>query len=283
MSDLNRRNRRPDSKQMWDDSERRDQRNSRDHRDDRRDDRRRNYRSRSRDRPDRDRNGGRDRDRERDRDGGRGAARDYGRGNRDDRDRDGRHRGEISVALRLKPMTGTESCKDEGRSKPRSRSRDRERRRSRSPKLDMRDVPIRTVEDAKSRTSTPPTGPKSKANPEFGAARGLSREQDQAYDQMDMDGHDAERSQSRSAGIAIKSRDVIEEPETYDDDVEVVEEDDGLAAMQAMMGFGGFGTTKQKKVPGNDVSAVRKEKKTEYRQYMNRVGGFNRPLSPPRE
>ena len=27
---------------------------------------------------------------------------------------------------------------------------------------------------------------------------------------------------------------------------------------------------------------VRKEKKTEYRQYMNRVGGFNRPLSPSR-
>lgn len=48
----------------------------------------------------------------------------------------------------------------------------------------------------------------------------------------------------------------------------------------AMMGFGGFGTTKQKKVPGNDIYAVRKEKKLEYRQYMNRVGGFNRPLSP---
>lgn len=67
-----------------------------------------------------------------------------------------------------------------------------------------------------------------------------------------------------------------------DDDI-VVEEDDAMAQMQAMMGFGGFGTTKQKKVLGNDISAVRKEKKTEYRQYMNRVGGFNRPLSPSRE
>lgn len=38
--------------------------------------------------------------------------------------------------------------------------------------------------------------------------------------------------------------------------------------LEAMMGFGGFGTTKQKKVAGNDVYAVRKEKKTEYRQYM---------------
>lgn len=50
--------------------------------------------------------------------------------------------------------------------------------------------------------------------------------------------------------------------------------------MEAMLGFGGFGTTKQKKIAGNDVYAVRKEKKTEYRQYMNRLGGFNRPLSP---
>lgn len=82
------------------------------------------------------------------------------------------------------------------------------------------------------------------------------------------------------------------------DDTDVVDDQ-----LQAMMGFGGFGTTKQKKVPGNDVYAVRKEKKTEYRQYMlvqgslyvmlrlygllliylllrNRIGGFNRPLSP---
>lgn len=65
--------------------------------------------------------------------------------------------------------------------------------------------------------------------------------------------------------------------EEEEDDVEV---DDGLAAMQEMMGFGGFGTTKNTKVVGNNVGAVRKEKKTEYRQYMNRVGGFNRPLSP---
>lgn len=90
-------------------------------------------------------------------------------------------------------------------------------------------------------------------------------------------------SEPASTGIAIKSKDIIEEPERYEDDDIEIEEDDSLAAMQAMMGFGGFGTTKQKKVAGNDVSAVRKEKKTEYRQYMNRVGGFNRPLSPPRE
>ncbi|KAM0434097.1 hypothetical protein ACHAPT_004042 [Fusarium lateritium] len=59
-------------------------------------------------------------------------------------------------------------------------------------------------------------------------------------------------------------------------------EDDEMAAMQAMMGFGGFGSTKNKKVAGNNAGGVSKEKKSEYRQYMNRQGGFNRPLSPSR-
>ncbi|KAL8666111.1 MAG: hypothetical protein Q9168_007548 [Polycauliona sp. 1 TL-2023] len=58
--------------------------------------------------------------------------------------------------------------------------------------------------------------------------------------------------------------------------------DPETAQMRRMMGFADFKTTKNTKVPGNDVYAVRKEKKTEYRQYMNRVGGFNRPLSPSR-
>ena len=52
--------------------------------------------------------------------------------------------------------------------------------------------------------------------------------------------------------------------------------------MRQMMGFTMFRSTKNTKVPGNQIYGVRKEKKTEYRQYMNRVGGFNRPLSPTR-
>lgn len=44
------------------------------------------------------------------------------------------------------------------------------------------------------------------------------------------------------------------------------------------MGFAKFNSTKGKKVPGNDVGAVHVVKKRRYRQYMNRKGGFNRPL-----
>ena len=59
-------------------------------------------------------------------------------------------------------------------------------------------------------------------------------------------------------------------------------EDLETTEMKRMMGFGGFKSTKNTKVKGNNIYGVYKEKKVEYRQYMNRVGGFNRPLSPSR-
>ncbi|KAF5276045.1 hypothetical protein FQA39_LY00841 [Lamprigera yunnana] len=48
--------------------------------------------------------------------------------------------------------------------------------------------------------------------------------------------------------------------------------------MLRMMGFCTFDTTKNKKVEGNDVGDVHVILKRKYRQYMNRKGGFNRPL-----
>ena len=52
--------------------------------------------------------------------------------------------------------------------------------------------------------------------------------------------------------------------------------------MMQLMGFGGFGSTKGKAVTDNQVGAsvgtVSKNKGRKYRQYMNRKGGFNRPL-----
>ena len=52
--------------------------------------------------------------------------------------------------------------------------------------------------------------------------------------------------------------------------------------MKMMMGIGDFGSTKGKTVKDNQVGASRgaasKSKARKYRQYMNRKGGFNRPL-----
>lgn len=48
--------------------------------------------------------------------------------------------------------------------------------------------------------------------------------------------------------------------------------------MMKIMGFGGFDTTKNKKVTDNVHGDVHVLVKRKYRQYMNRKGGFNRPL-----
>ncbi|KAK2190278.1 hypothetical protein NP493_79g02013 [Ridgeia piscesae] len=48
--------------------------------------------------------------------------------------------------------------------------------------------------------------------------------------------------------------------------------------MMRVMGFAGFDTTKGKHVSGNDVYVANIVHKRKYRQYMNRRGGFNRPL-----
>ena len=48
--------------------------------------------------------------------------------------------------------------------------------------------------------------------------------------------------------------------------------------MMKLMGIDGFGSTKGQKVKGNNAGAVHNVVKRKYRQYMNRKGGFNRPL-----
>ncbi|CAF0785329.1 unnamed protein product [Brachionus calyciflorus] len=51
--------------------------------------------------------------------------------------------------------------------------------------------------------------------------------------------------------------------------------------MLKIMGFSGFDTTKGKHVDGAcNAYAVNIQQKRKYRQYMNRKGGFNRPLDP---
>lgn len=52
------------------------------------------------------------------------------------------------------------------------------------------------------------------------------------------------------------------------------------AEMMRTMGFCNFGTTKGKHVIGNSIYVANIAKQRKYRQYMNRRGGFNRPLDP---
>jgi U4/U6.U5 tri-snRNP-associated protein 3 len=191
---------------------------------------------------------------------------DGGRDSRDYRDRP-RERSRDRDAERTRRHTRSRSPqREKGRDGGRDRDRDGERNRDFE-----RDIPRGLkhdgADDLPSRSATP-------VSFKVGGTP-----QPHESERMDVDGVGGQ-SKGKSGSKGGKKNKVEEEPI---EDEDIVVEDDGLAAMQAMMGFGGFGTTHQKKVAGNDVYAVRKEKKTEYRQYMNRVGGFNRPLSPGRD
>ncbi|CCH44740.1 hypothetical protein BN7_4308 [Wickerhamomyces ciferrii] len=58
--------------------------------------------------------------------------------------------------------------------------------------------------------------------------------------------------------------------------------DNGQDMMMQLMGFGSFESTKGKHVAGVGSGTAKKNKKAQFRQYMNRDKGFNRNLSPER-
>lgn len=225
------------------------------HRRDDRDDRNRRYRSRSRDRPRNDR----------ERDGGRS-----GRGH----GREGDRRREHEERPRRRD--------DDERAPPRRRDgderdhRDKDRRRSASPRRGSASPPPPRQAEGRHAETLPTRG-------KLGDRGGKEPQQTMSFKvggARDSPRPDSVRSSEQPEGDARMDEDgdEREEGEQEEDDLEV----EGDDAMAAMMGFGGFGTTKNKKIAGNNVGGVRKEKKSEYRQYMNRQGGFNRPLSPGR-
>ncbi|XP_015666617.1 U4/U6.U5 small nuclear ribonucleoprotein 27 kDa protein [Protobothrops mucrosquamatus] len=126
----------------------------------------------------------------------------------------------------------------ERRRRERSRSRERDRRRSRSRSPHRR------------RSRSPRRHRSSSASP--------SRQKERREDEDSKD-------------VKGKERQITEE------DLEGKTEEE--IEMMKMMGFAGFDTTKGKKVDGSvNAYAVNVSQKRKYRQYMNRKGGFNRPL-----
>jgi U4/U6.U5 tri-snRNP-associated protein 3 len=77
--------------------------------------------------------------------------------------------------------------------------------------------------------------------------------------------------------VAPTKKDKKKKKRQEDDD-----DDEETAAMRQIMGLTSFGSTKQTAVPDNDTTLARgamaQKKGRKYRQYMNRAGGFNRPL-----
>ncbi|KAF7838032.1 U4/U6.U5 small nuclear ribonucleoprotein 27 kDa protein [Senna tora] len=73
-----------------------------------------------------------------------------------------------------------------------------------------------------------------------------------------------------------------EQQQKHKDNGEGAMDEDEMEMMKKLGIPTGFDTTKGKPVPGADVSGVRAVTKRQPRQYMNRRGGFNRPLPAER-
>ena len=165
--------------------------------------------------------------------------------------------------------------------RPRSRDRrDRrdDRRRSRSP------APPRGPRGSReTRQRSPPRAPRQRSRSrerrherdERNGRQGTTSRREEA-------GRDRKSDKKRTNGVQNGEAEAMDvepeiDPETQPWEYMAAQK----TAVARMMGFGDFRSTKNTKVPGNDkLFAVSKYKKTEYRQYMNRTGGFNRPLSP---
>ncbi|TKX19432.1 hypothetical protein C1H76_8280 [Elsinoe australis] len=131
------------------------------------------------------------------------------------------------------------------------------------------------------RNREPPKGPRGYTNGTGGGRqghRGGPPSGPRGYERDDMDLDEPKRKDPRD------EHPINRVSAAWIPDVEIEEDDEMLQEVKQMMGFAGFKSSKNRKVPGNSKNyGVKKEKETQYRQYMNRVGGFNRPLSPSRE
>lgn len=146
---------------------------------------------------------------------------------------------------------------------PNRRDNRSERRRSRSP-----------LRDDQQKSSMPMKSERHHGD----AQRGKHHSSEASHSRRS---HHMEKQAGAKPGGAGKSRE-----DAYAMEVDNIEKDMyDLTAddIFSVMRFSQFRTTKNTKVPGNDKNwGVNKNKTTQYRQYMNRTGGFNRPLSPGR-
>ncbi|XP_074641911.1 uncharacterized protein LOC141899465 [Tubulanus polymorphus] len=146
-----------------------------------------------------------------------------------------------------------------GRSRSRSPNRRETRRRSRSRERDRkrdRDVRDRDRDryNRRSRSRSPVILPR---------RRSRSRSRDRS-----------EKQNVNTSGPTNPK--LLSKPEVSEAEAAEISPED--QEMMKVMGFGGFDTTKGKQVDGNNIYQANLLRKRRYRQYMNRRGGFNRPL-----
>ncbi|XP_062452829.1 U4/U6.U5 small nuclear ribonucleoprotein 27 kDa protein isoform X2 [Rhea pennata] len=142
----------------------------------------------------------------------------------------------------------------ERRRRERSRSRERDRRRSRSRSPHRRRS--RSPRRHRSSSSSPPR---------------LKERRDEEKKEI-KDSKGKERQITGATLTELRYFVAISEEDLQGKTEEEIE-------MMKTMGFASFDTTKGKKVDGAaNAYAINVSQKRKYRQYMNRKGGFNRPL-----
>lgn len=202
-----------------------------------------------------------------------------------------------TLPLHTKPQMG-----DRGRDeRDRDRNRDRDRRRELDDRDRHRD---RRSRHARSRSRSPDRRRRSRSetgSPSRSRSRSVDRsrrhhnhhsrrrERDEYDDGYDYDDKNSERKVVSDFvdGIAKeqkkkkhnnKGEKKDERDKNSNLNGEEGGEDDEIEMMKKLGIPVGFDSTKGKPVPGADVSGVRAVTKRQPRQYMNRRGGFNRPL-----
>ncbi|GAA0153093.1 hypothetical protein LIER_37621 [Lithospermum erythrorhizon] len=164
------------------------------------------------------------------------------------------------------------SGRDRDRDRDRNRDKDRDRKRDRDDR-DRKDLrhrnPDRHHRDRRRsrRSPTPPTdSPPRKRHHKDSLEETTKQPKDKQKD-----------NNNNTINNKTKKKDEIEGGNGDGEFGELMDEEE--MAMMKQLGIPvGFDSTKGKAVAGNDVGAVRKVTKRQPRQYMNRRGGFNRPL-----
>ncbi|RXK37955.1 hypothetical protein M231_04741 [Tremella mesenterica] len=135
----------------------------------------------------------------------------------------------------------------------------------------------------------PPSGPRLKPSSHQQGYGMYEYENEKPLDRKAIEEGRRRREEERARGVVYTEEKVLEDTSSGSKDVKMREKDgDGEGEedeegeeeedISAMMGFGGFGTTKGKGFGVNADGAVKVNKQRTWRQYMNRRGGFNRPL-----
>mmetsp|Transcript_39812 Transcript_39812/g.98084 ORF Transcript_39812/g.98084 Transcript_39812/m.98084 type:complete len:280 (-) Transcript_39812:127-966(-) len=111
-------------------------------------------------------------------------------------------------------------------------------------------------------------------------SRGAGREEEEEKEVRERDrerdrDRDRDRNRDRERDRERRRRDDSEEEK---DDEPQIDPADEEAAMIRMLGFNSFDSSKEKDHSDAAVEGIKKQTKRKYRQYMNRRGGFNRPL-----